>query len=221
MRSGIYRIVNQVNGKFYIGSATNIASRWSTHRQSLRKGKHHSIHLQRAWDKYGEAAFVFEDLEEVDVSQLIEREQFYLDTLTPYVQTVGYNICTVANSQLGRKHTEATKQLIKQKLSGENSVFYGKSGAECPWFGTKRTQETLAKMSDAHSGSNNPMFGRYGKDNPKAKQVIQETLDGELVKIWDCLADVGRELGFVIGNISSCCNGRKRSSKGFIWRWAD
>lgn len=53
----IYAIRNTVNGNAYIGSTTNYKSRWFTHKSLLRKGKHHSFILQRAWDKYGEAAF--------------------------------------------------------------------------------------------------------------------------------------------------------------------
>lgn len=56
----IYAIKNRVNGHAYIGSTTNYKSRWHTHRSTLRRRVHHSFVLQKAWDKYGEAAFVFE-----------------------------------------------------------------------------------------------------------------------------------------------------------------
>lgn len=55
----IYAIRNRGNGHAYIGSTTNYKSRWHTHRSTLRRGKHHSFVLQRAWDKYGEAQFEF------------------------------------------------------------------------------------------------------------------------------------------------------------------
>lgn len=95
--SGIYAIINTVNGKQYIGSAVNIARRWRQHRLALRRGCHHSRSLQRAWDKYSEAAFGFRMLEGVaDVVQLIPREQHYLDT-----QPHDYNTCAIAGSTLG------------------------------------------------------------------------------------------------------------------------
>lgn len=48
VKSGIYKITNVVNNKIYIGSACNIMQRFSNHKSSLRKGKHHSIYLQRS-----------------------------------------------------------------------------------------------------------------------------------------------------------------------------
>jgi group I intron endonuclease len=56
----IYAIRNRKNAHAYIGSTVNYKSRWHTHRSQLRRGVHHSFVLQKAWDKYGEAAFDFE-----------------------------------------------------------------------------------------------------------------------------------------------------------------
>ena len=58
--SGIYKITNNVNGKFYIGSSQNISRRWYDHKRELRIQKHHNKYLQRAWNKYGEENFSFE-----------------------------------------------------------------------------------------------------------------------------------------------------------------
>jgi group I intron endonuclease len=60
--SGIYQIRNIVNNHIYIGSAKNFKTRWNTHLCNLRKGKHHSSHLQKAFRKYGEENFIFEIL---------------------------------------------------------------------------------------------------------------------------------------------------------------
>lgn len=79
MKSGIYVIRNTANGKVYVGSAVNIKGRWAVHKHGLRRGKHHSQRLQRAWNKYGEAAFVLETLELCCVDLLLEREQSYFD----------------------------------------------------------------------------------------------------------------------------------------------
>lgn len=48
IKSGIYKIINVVNNKLYIGSAVNISGRFSTHKNQLKNEKHHSIVLQRA-----------------------------------------------------------------------------------------------------------------------------------------------------------------------------
>lgn len=117
-QSGIYRIRNIVSGRIYVGSAIKIASRWAQHRSSLRKGHHHSRILQRSWAKHGETAFAFEVLEAVaDVTELIKREQFWIDHLQATSPTRGFNAYPIAGSPLGTKATAETraKQSAAQK----------------------------------------------------------------------------------------------------------
>ena len=65
MKSGIYKITNVKNGKFYIGSAKDIDRRWWEHKNDLKKNKHKNPKLQHAWDFYGENSFEFIILENV------------------------------------------------------------------------------------------------------------------------------------------------------------
>lgn len=116
MASGVYAIRNKVNGKVYVGSSRVISRRWRRHRWHLRNGCHHSILLQRAWDKYGETAFQFEVLEEVDLGLLLEREQHWLDELHCTDPSRGYNHMPFAGSCGGVKHPDFSKRLIE---SGE------------------------------------------------------------------------------------------------------
>lgn len=97
---GVYEISNLVNGKRYIGSAVSFKKRWGVHRSYLRKGTHHSKKLQSAWAKYGETAFRFNPLLVCGKSDLVFFEQRCLDSMAPE-----YNLCKVAGSQLGVKHT--------------------------------------------------------------------------------------------------------------------
>ena len=77
--SGVYEIRCLPNGKFYIGSATNLREQWREHRWGLRKGKHYNIYLQTAWDNYGEESFVFSVLELVEELDLLHVEQLWMD----------------------------------------------------------------------------------------------------------------------------------------------
>lgn len=63
-------------------------------------------------------------------------------------------------------------------------------------------------------------LGMFGKDNPKSKPVNQLTKSGKLLKTWDSISDVHRELGFTISNISAICRGKGRTYKGFKWEFA-
>lgn len=79
----IYRILNIFTGDFYIGSTRNFSRRKSDHLHRLRRGKSTNSILQKAWNKYGKEAFIFETIEEFEIGDLIEREQYYIDNLNP------------------------------------------------------------------------------------------------------------------------------------------
>lgn len=113
---GIYQIKNITNEDCYIGSSVNIKGRWNRHKKDLKKGKHHSIILQRAWEKYGKKNFTFEVLLECEQDILIEKENEFLILLEPK-----YNICKIANSTLGRVCSEETRMKHK-KYALENNV---------------------------------------------------------------------------------------------------
>ena len=89
--SGIYAIRNIINNKVYIGQAVNLHKRNREHFNSLRQGKHDSIKLQRAWNKYGPDSFIFEILEPIkDRNLLMQEEQKWIDDLKAHSE--GYNI---------------------------------------------------------------------------------------------------------------------------------
>ena len=88
----VYKIINTVNEKIYVGSSKDIHNRWSQHKKELNNGTHGNSHLQRAWNKYGgEKSFKFEVIEECAPKIQFEREQFYLNKLNPFGNN-GYNI---------------------------------------------------------------------------------------------------------------------------------
>lgn len=89
---GVYKITNNANGKFYIGSSKDVKNRWYQHEKALNDGVHGNTHLQNAWNKYGgRKNFTFEIIEECEPDVQFEREQFYLNELNPFDGN-GYNI---------------------------------------------------------------------------------------------------------------------------------
>lgn len=113
--SGVYQIRNLVNGNIYIGSSTNIRKRRKNHLNMLKLGKHSSRILQRAFDKHGKDNFEFSVLELCEPSIRLEREQFYIDLLSPK-----YNSMKVVSipPMMGRKHSQ--ESLKKMSLSQRN-----------------------------------------------------------------------------------------------------
>lgn len=74
VKSAIYQIVNVLTGFRYIGSTENFSKRKRAHLYRLRKHIHENLHLQRAWDKYGEEAFRIFVIEYIDLEKLLTRE---------------------------------------------------------------------------------------------------------------------------------------------------
>ena len=121
MRSGVYRIVEQPSGRLYIGSSKNVPKRLRQHLIDLRRGAHRNRFLQRAWDKYGAESFVFEMVEHVEESRLLEREQFWIDSTDCHTSRGGFNIVPTAGSTTGVKRTpeqrERRRQIAKAQMA--------------------------------------------------------------------------------------------------------
>ena len=99
--SGIYQIINNINGKVYIGHSVNISFRWYNHMNNLLKGNHHNSKLQDDFNTYGLSAFNFNILDTLEgKSNLILKEQEYLDKLD---FTNNYNL---SNALEKEKHSQ-------------------------------------------------------------------------------------------------------------------
>ena len=85
MSCGIYKITNLINGHSYIGQSTNIERRWCNHKNEINK----DYPLYRAFKKYGIENFNFSIIELCEVSELDEKEIFYIKKYNTYFD--GYN----------------------------------------------------------------------------------------------------------------------------------
>lgn len=203
--SGIYEILNTVTDKRYVGSAQNFLKRWKEHLKGLNSGKHHSKHLQRAWDKYGAEAFVFQAVLYCEPAELIEYEQLCMDEMNS-----AYNICRVAGSTRGRVHTLECRQKISAKALGRvwseearakvSATLKGRKMSEsfCAQLrgnqyakGTKHTEEWKAANSLRHTGVPRPKSEEH-------RRKISEGLKGKKLS-EECKA-----------KISAATKGRKR-----------
>lgn len=87
--SGIYSILNLVNGNAYVGKASNLWLRYQTHKTKLALKYSTSPKLQNAFIRYGAENFSFVVLEICDKNYLIEREGYWISRLNS--DNVGYN----------------------------------------------------------------------------------------------------------------------------------
>lgn len=109
---GVYSITCTKSNKIYIGSSIDIDNRWIEHLVRLRKGNHHSAHMQAAWNKYGKDAFKFEIIAFCNPDELIALEQFYIDSHQSANNRYGYNVSPIAGSPLGVKHSDKAKEKV-------------------------------------------------------------------------------------------------------------
>lgn len=141
--SGIYKITCIPNGKIYIGSAVRLPKRKNSHFETLSKGIHKNRHLQNAFIKYGIEKFTFEVIEIVhEKEKLIHCEQIWINKTRCYYNNTGFNICPIAGSTLGVKHSKETKE--KRSVLNIGNKFN---------LGKKASHETRKKMSNAHKGN--------------------------------------------------------------------
>lgn len=144
MKSGIYKIINLKDSKFYIGSAENFSRRFRNHKYYLKINKHHNNYLQNVFNKYGEENLKFEIIATCPKEYLVNLEQWFLDNLKPE-----YNICKIANSCLGRHHSEETKSIISNKLKGRKCSEEQKEKNRLKSLGNVLSNKTKEKLKDA------------------------------------------------------------------------
>lgn len=197
----IYLMINRVNGLIYVGQAGNLRTRYIGHRK-----KKHGKRLKTAIETYGFKAFDWYVLEQVErladrqalKALLTAREQYYLDLFKAYHEAVGYNVCVAADSTLGYKHTDETKQRIRERRAEQTA-----RGWVSPTLGTTRPDSVKEAVSKANRG-------KVTHRRP-VKQLDAKT--GELIKRWESATDACRALGIAVTRIASVALKRPKWSK--------
>jgi group I intron endonuclease len=178
MEQVIYKIINVVNNKFYVGSTTNKKVRFRQHRKLLRGNRHHCKHLQAAWNKYGEDKFEFVVVEVVlDTMSLQQIEDIYL--LQHVGQPMCYNSGYSAEAPWRNAPPEVTPnfgkvmaQQQKEQISKTLKEFYAADYFNHPRVGKTHTEETRLKIRQNRTptaGENHYRHGKTLSDETKAK----------------------------------------------------
>ena len=191
MSRGIYKIINVVNNKFYIGSAVDFKRRKTRHFSELRRGKHKNRHLQASWVKYGEQAFVFVVVEEVAPDDdLLAAENRWLK------EHVGkdycYNLGTDATAPMlgmggeasptwGYKHTTETLAVIAATSKGRKQDAETIKRKTAHLIGKPKSASVRAKISATLSGEGNYWYGKKRPDHGAkvSKAVVAVSPNGE------------------------------------------
>ena len=136
MASGIYKILNTIDERIYVGSSKNMEKRFKVHKCELNTKKHKNPHLLNFINKYGIDKLSFEVLEYCEKDKLEEKENYYFTLLSPQ-----FNICKKAYRLPEKRNF--TEEQIKEYAELYNN------GRSLRWITGKITSEkTKAKLRE-------------------------------------------------------------------------
>lgn len=165
-RSGVYAIRNRTDGKVYVGSSENTRRRLWYHRWLLKRGAHHAIHLQRAWDRDGAAAFTFEVIEDVpDLALLIEREQYWIDRHGSAHERRGYNVAPAAGTRRGVPQPASVAEKMRTVHTGKPKSAEQRAKMSAAMKGRVKSESHRQKLREA---------AQRQYSDPKAREAAAE-----------------------------------------------
>ena len=224
MEGRIYKITNQVNGKFYVGKTMkSLLTRFYNHCYDAIN-RNSTSYFHRAIRKYGKENFIIEEIELCE-DNLGNREIFWISKLNPhYNQTLGGD-----GGMLGYSHTEKTRQLLSLKRKGK---FLGE---ENPFYNQTHTEEQKEKWSKMRKGQPSPcgFAGKSHKEeskyktsqtlktNPNVKRtkVFQYDIEGNFLREFQSISDASKFVGTTPSNIKYTCEGKFNHCKGYRWSY--
>lgn len=172
MKNVIYKIRNVLNQNYYIGSTVDSRKRFWAHRKELRRGTHDCMHLQRAWNKYGEDCFKFEIVEQLaSKEELYPAEQKWLDA--HFGKQYLYNVSAYADCPMRNASPE-----LRKKQAETMKKYY--SNNPHPRTGLTHTEDSLEQMSKSRTGkAAGSEHYRYGKTvSEETKKKIGDSQRG-------------------------------------------
>jgi len=180
--SGIYMITNSANGKQYVGSGRCLRDRFAAHRRQLRAGTHHSQKLQRAWDKHGEASFVFKPIISCAPHDLLMYKQAAIDLYQPH--KLGYNILATAGSRAGHPMSEATKAKISAANKGQKRSEEVRAKIRARMAGYSPSEETRKKIGDFNRGKQPHPNSILALKNRVYTEEQRKKVSEQMKRVW-------------------------------------
>lgn len=153
----IYKIVNVLNGKMYVGlTSVSLQERWTNHKSNSRNPQKYTSALYSAMRKYGIENFI---IEQIDTAQSLEelntKEVTYIKALNTLAPN-GYNLDNGGGSQ--NCHPE-TREKIRNSLKGrpfKNRMNGAPKGRPVSLERRKRISDTLKGRSAKQN--NEPIY---------------------------------------------------------------
>lgn len=178
MTVGVYVLTDEVTGKFYIGSSSNIVKRVKRHIDELRRGVHHNVNFQKVWEKT--TGIIQSFLPTVTREEAYILEQDIMDRHAGNDKCLNIGLSVRGGDNLTRHPDRENiikriKKTLESRVAGltphERKLLWGKPGNRNGMWGKTHTAEVRAKLSDLHRG-NTYNLGR--KFTPEHRSKISE-----------------------------------------------
>lgn len=225
----VYMHINSNNGKKYIG----ITGMKPEHRWNKGKAYCPTSYFGKAINKYGweifEHKIMFSELTKEEAcrleQKLIERYKTR-DSKYGYNNSIGGELSALGGHwELG----EETKKKMRKPKSEEHrkNISNARKGSNNPMYGKRLSEEHKKKISDSMKGkklTEEQLKKISGANNYKSKRIAQiDKTTGEVIRLWECMTDITRELGLPQQNISACClhKPKRKTVGGYRWEFAE
>ena len=172
--SGVYRIRDKVNGKFYYGSSLNINGRIKEHLRALRQGTHENQHLQNAFNRDGEENFEFTPVLSLNADGMTYEDVNYLIRAFEQICIDYFDCC---NREKGFNKSEVVECAVK--FFSREDLKMG----ECS-INEQQFDKIVEMLMDEHN-SYRKIGEAVGVDRGYIKQIAQKKFLTKLTKDYD------------------------------------
>lgn len=205
MEHYIYKIINNINGKFYFGkrSCKGLAVNDTSY---MGSGKL----IQHAIKMYGKENFNKEILAYCESSEdALELEEMVV-TQEEVNNPMCYNLKRGGDTGfLGGKHTDSTKLKFATYAKNHKHTDATKLKIKNSNVGLSRGKGKKLSQEHKNNISSSMMCG--------CPKINQYNLNGDLIKTWDSIPEIHSVLNFDKSSIRKCCIGKLKTSYGYIW----
>jgi len=232
----IYKLIFP-NNKIYIGQTIDFDRRMNEYKNKSNNKKYNIV-VYKAIRKYGWDNVKQEIMFTVPTEFVNELETVMIAEHNATNKKFGYNILEIGRSTIGFRHSEKTKNRIREQKIGisrsdeirkkiskslkgkysnsDNPMFdVHRFGKDAPFYNKKHTEESKNKIGASSKG-------RKHSEESKEKQsklITVYSKCGDFIKDFKSISKASVELKTGITSISNNLSNRSKTANGYIFKY--
>lgn len=214
----VYKHVNKINGKVYVGqTAYSVSRRWRKNGSGYKIGIFKSAIQKYGWNNF-EHIIIKEGLTKEEANELeIKLIREYKDL------GISYNITDGGEGFLSFKMSDEAKAKISKIHKGKKLPESMKLQASLRFKGIPLSDEHKSRISAALIGkTKSEVAKRHMRENHKLHDLVKImkcNKENNVICIYESIAEASRDTGVLQTHISRCARGKRPSAGGFIWKY--